>query len=344
MTDEEIIAELKKEPATELKRLQSLPLEKKIEHSVNRIKEFYEYFDGNVYVSFSGGKDSLVLLDIVRKVYPNVKAVYCNTGVDFPSMPKYVHSFSNVIDIFPKKHFPKIIKEDGIVYPSKQVALIVKYAKNGNEWANQYLRGCHKDGTPSSFKKMYKKWAWLKDSDVKISDVCCELLKEKPAREFEKKNNLHPFVGLLAEESQRRKEAWMKTGCNNYNGRATSKPLSIWTTQDILQYIVDNRLPLCEEYGEIKKDSNGMLFTTGEDRTGCVFCAIPLRWDNGKRLQKVQSKYPKLYNTFVNKFGLGEIYKKLGITEFEKIQLDFFEDRQVIKESLITEQTNKSEG
>ena len=31
---------------------------------------------GQVYVSFSGGKDSTVLLDLVRRVYPDVKGAY----------------------------------------------------------------------------------------------------------------------------------------------------------------------------------------------------------------------------------------------------------------------------
>ena len=51
-----------------LKQRQSLPLHLKVELSKNRIKQFYEHFDGNVYVSFSGGKDSTVLLHLVRSL------------------------------------------------------------------------------------------------------------------------------------------------------------------------------------------------------------------------------------------------------------------------------------
>lgn len=58
-----------------LKQRQSLPLHLKVELSKNRIKQFYEHFDGNVYVSFSGGKDSTVLLHLVRSLYPEVPAV-----------------------------------------------------------------------------------------------------------------------------------------------------------------------------------------------------------------------------------------------------------------------------
>ena len=52
--------------------MQSLPLEAKIVKSQLRIREWYEYWNGEVYVSFSGGKDSTVLLHLVRELYPDV--------------------------------------------------------------------------------------------------------------------------------------------------------------------------------------------------------------------------------------------------------------------------------
>ena len=64
-----------------LKQRQGLPLHLKIKMSKQRIREFYEHFDGKVYISFSGGKDSTVLLHLVRSLYPNVKAVYIDTGL-----------------------------------------------------------------------------------------------------------------------------------------------------------------------------------------------------------------------------------------------------------------------
>ena len=56
----------------QLKQMQSLPLEAKIIKSQQRIREWYEHWDGDVYVSFSGGKDSTVLLHLVRELYPDV--------------------------------------------------------------------------------------------------------------------------------------------------------------------------------------------------------------------------------------------------------------------------------
>ena len=56
----------------ELKALQSLPLKVKVAKTKQRIREWVDRFgtDG-VYVSFSGGKDSTVLLHIVREMYGN---------------------------------------------------------------------------------------------------------------------------------------------------------------------------------------------------------------------------------------------------------------------------------
>lgn len=55
--------------AEELKTLQALPLDIKIKKTQLRIKEAIDEFgkDG-LYLSFSGGKDSQVLLDIIRKM------------------------------------------------------------------------------------------------------------------------------------------------------------------------------------------------------------------------------------------------------------------------------------
>ena len=50
----------------ELKQKQSLPLEAKIAMTLRRIREWYEYWDGNVYVSFSGGKDSIKACSLWR--------------------------------------------------------------------------------------------------------------------------------------------------------------------------------------------------------------------------------------------------------------------------------------
>lgn len=60
---------------SDLYQMQSLPLNAKVRMTQWRIREWVdEYGEDGVYISFSGGKDSTVLLDIARKLYPNIKA------------------------------------------------------------------------------------------------------------------------------------------------------------------------------------------------------------------------------------------------------------------------------
>lgn len=87
----------------ELKELQALPLPFKIEVTMQRIRDFYERLNGKVYVAFSGGKDSTVLLHLVRSIYPDVLAVYGNTGIDIPSVRKFALAHENVKIVYPKK-------------------------------------------------------------------------------------------------------------------------------------------------------------------------------------------------------------------------------------------------
>ena len=44
-----------------LKELQALPLERKVLITQSRILEWYNYWNGQVYISFSGGKDNSYL-------------------------------------------------------------------------------------------------------------------------------------------------------------------------------------------------------------------------------------------------------------------------------------------
>ena len=81
----------------DLKELQSKTLEEKIQISTARIIEWYEGWEGQVYVSFSGGKDSTVLLDLVRKIYPDVPAVFADTGLEYPEIREFVKGYDNVV-------------------------------------------------------------------------------------------------------------------------------------------------------------------------------------------------------------------------------------------------------
>lgn len=125
----------------ELRTMQALPLELKVMKTKARIKEFVERFgvDG-VYVSFSGGKDSTVLLHIVRELYPNVEGVFCDTGLEYPEIRNFVKTFDNITWLKPSMTFRDVIIKYGYPFISKEVAECVYNAKKYIESVNRGAR------------------------------------------------------------------------------------------------------------------------------------------------------------------------------------------------------------
>ena len=105
----------------ELRTMQSYPLDLKIMKTKLRIQEWVSYYGlEGVYVSFSGGKDSTVLLHIARELYPNIKALYVDTGLEYPEVKKHVKTWDNVDIIRPKISFKQVIEKYGYPVISKE--------------------------------------------------------------------------------------------------------------------------------------------------------------------------------------------------------------------------------
>jgi 3'-phosphoadenosine 5'-phosphosulfate sulfotransferase (PAPS reductase)/FAD synthetase len=75
---------------------QSLPLRHKIMLLQRSIRDWYEQSDGKVYIAFSGGKDSTVFLHLVRSLYPDLPAVYVDTGLEYPAIREFAKSVESV--------------------------------------------------------------------------------------------------------------------------------------------------------------------------------------------------------------------------------------------------------
>ena len=281
--------------ATDLKQAQALPLEAKIVKTELRIQEFYDHFNGEVYVSFSGGKDSTVLLDIARSLYPDIPAVFFDTGLEYPELKEFVRTIDNVEVRRPNRSFRQVIEEFGYPIISKRIAGYVYTAKRDpNSVRAKTLRG---EIPTKTFGFGDGKWAYLVDAPFNISDYCCDVMKKQPAHKYQKETGRYPIIGTLAEESISRRNIWLQQGCNAFNtAEPISRPLSFWTEQDILQYIQDKNLPYASVYGEIKKNRKGKLETTGEDRTGCIFCAFGCHMEKEpNRFQLLKKTHPKLW-------------------------------------------------
>jgi 3'-phosphoadenosine 5'-phosphosulfate sulfotransferase (PAPS reductase)/FAD synthetase len=299
----------------DLKAMQAWPLARKIRVTQTRIMEFYERFDEKVSVSISGGKDSSVLLDLARRCYPDMEAVYVNTGLDFPEVRSFAMATPNVTVLKPKMRFDEVVKEYGWCYPSKDVAVVIYYARKGSVGSVNRLAGINPDGTLSKWNEShYKKWAFLLDAPFKISDMCCDIMKERPLNEYHRKSGKYPIIGTMAIESDRRRRAWIQSGCNNFNSKhPISRPLSFWTNQNILEYIRMTGLPMASVYGEIVEDKKGRLSTTGEQRTGCMFCPIACHREKVNRFQRMAVSHPKLHKYCMETLGLGEFLDYLGV-------------------------------
>ena len=114
----------------DLRQMQSLPLSLKVSLTKSRLRQWVnEYGEDGVYVSFSGGKDSTVLLHIAREMYPNLRGCFVNTGLEYPEIVEFVKTFDNIDIIKPKMNFKKVIEKYGYPFISKEVAECVYGAK-----------------------------------------------------------------------------------------------------------------------------------------------------------------------------------------------------------------------
>lgn len=87
------------------------------------------HWNRQVVVSFSGGKDSTVLLHLVRSIFPDVKAVFSNTGLEYPELQRHVRSIDNVDIVTPTMRFDEVISTYGYPLIGKEVAEAIYYAR-----------------------------------------------------------------------------------------------------------------------------------------------------------------------------------------------------------------------
>ncbi len=110
--------------------MQALPLDLKVRLTEDRVRAWVDkYGENGVFVSFSGGKDSTVLLDIVRNLYPDVRAVFSNTGLEYPEIRQFAMSHDKVDIVYPDVRFKDVITEYGYPLIGKEVAEAIYYAR-----------------------------------------------------------------------------------------------------------------------------------------------------------------------------------------------------------------------
>lgn len=287
-----------------LKTLQALSLDEKIMLANRRIRDWYYHYDGQVYISFSGGKDSTVLLDLVRKQFPDVPAVFFNTGLEFPEIVEFVKTIENVEFIRPKMTFKQVINKYGYPVVSKEQAKYIYEAKNtkSEKLRNLRLNG-RKTLTGRIQGKISDKWQYLINAPFKISGKCCDVLKKRPAKKYEKTSGNFSFIGLMAEESNLRNQSYQKYGCNAFDMiRPQSRPMMTWKESDVWEYIKRFNIPYSS------------IYDMGYKRTGCVFCLFGVHMEKEpNRFQRMKKTHPNQWNYCIHNLGLKEILEYINV-------------------------------
>ena len=298
----------------DLSIMQAWPLEQKIQVTQAKIIEWYHHYGGLVSVAFSGGKDSLVLLDLARRAFPDIPAVYVDTGLEYPEIRNFVKTIPNVTWLHPEIPFPKVIERYGYPIVSKDVAKRIYYARKGSEWAIRHLNGQMKNGTHSKYNERYMKWRFLIDAPFPISAYCCEVMKKAPLHRYTKESGRMPIIGTMACESERRQASYLKTGCNGFHMKEPkSQPMSFWLERDVLAYLRLTGIPYAPIYGQIIED-RGRLITTGAHRTGCMFCMFGVHLEKEpNRFQRMALTHPKQYDFCINKLGCGRVLDYINV-------------------------------
>ena len=304
----------------DLKAMREWTLKRKIQVTQTRIIEWYQRYKGQVYVSFSGGKDSTVLLDLTRRIYPEVPGVFLDTGLEYPEIRDFVRTKEKIVWLKPEMNFRKAIETYGYPLASKEISKQISAARRGAKNAILAFDGKDVAGNETEYRKRYKKWKFLYESDIPISEKCCEVMKKKPAKKYEKGTGRKAIIATMTEESTLRTQAWLKNGCNAFEAkRPSSQPMSFWTEQDVLQYLNEFKIPYASVYGEIMQDEKGKYYTTRCNRTGCVFCGFGCHLEKEpNRFQRLKQTHPKLWEYCMkpwNEGGLGmkEVLDYIGV-------------------------------
>lgn len=195
--------------------------------------------------------------------------------------------------------------------------------------------------------------------DFPVSNKCCLYIKEQPCDQWAKEHNSRPFLGLMASEGGQREEALTDHGCN-YFGKTVirSAPFTPFLRQDILmlakemdkwyhQHLVifeeafheqpygqnqDGSLKeyepvesiIPEIYGAIEQKTDGTLYTTGAQRTGCSMCGFGIHMEKRPhRFDQLRIRNPKEWEFWMyrcctdqktgEKYGWGRVLDCIGV-------------------------------
>lgn len=274
----------------DLRKLQAQSLDDKVQRTLGLISEWYEHWDNQCYVSFSGGKDSTILADIAAKWCAiagiPLDLVFVDTGLEYPEIKEHVRTFAQYLRVKydndvqhtvlrPKMTFAEVIAKYGYPMIGKTQSNCIRLARQNLNQNKYSLRLMHLGVTVDDAVTMglqipepdmiarfqraadgskfnNKKYRELLDVDFLVSDVCCDIMKKTPLHTYEKMTGRHGITGQMADESMIRENAWLKNGCNAFTAKVPkSNPMSFWLGQNVLEYIKAYDIPIASVYGDV---------------------------------------------------------------------------------------------
>ena len=194
-------------------------------------RAFKEHKPERCAVACSFGKDSLVVLDLVRKQFPEILTIFCNTGVEFPETMAFKKQLVDAWNL----NFKEV------------KSLTHTFWSCVDQYGWPPLRFDGKHGA----------------REIK----CCYYLKEKPSQDFYKENKIElVFTGITSAESRNR--LMLQYRCGDYYFVKTQNlwkchPIMSWSKEDVWTYIRENHLPYNSFYDRFPNQRVGCLPCTG---------------------------------------------------------------------------------
>lgn len=230
-----------------------------------------KYGEENFYLSYSGGKDSTVLSELIDMALPGntIPRVYADTGIEFTMIREFVYNKSlsdnRFVMIKPSKNIKNMLEEKGYPFKSKgHSEILSRYQRSGRTLSVKQYLGEREDKAPWSSEKSCPKilkYQFSEGFNLKVSDSCCNELKEKPLGKWKRENGKkYGIVGIMRAERGRRSTAV----CLAFKGGklANFQPLAPITKEWEAWFIDTYNISICDIY---KPPFNF-------ERTGCKGC------------------------------------------------------------------------
>ena len=323
--------------------------EDKIDVATARVLEWVDTCaeNGKNYAVSVGGLDSIVLLLFVRRILGECEGISVSSLEDV-SIQK-VHKELGCTIIKPDMNFHQVLNTYGFPVISKQIAGKLEHLQIPRDQADQrklYYNHALMTGETGPWGGFVYSESMKLDDELlklfgghyaedrpdleckvapfKVSDKCCEVMKEAPSRRYQEEHNIWPFLGLMQIEGGQRRFSLRKHGCNYVGkGVARSCPFNYLSRQDLLTLALDLKAPVPEIYGEIVRDPDGKLRTTKAQRTGCNMCGFGIHLESRPhRFDRLKERNPKYWHFLMyecvtdengEKYGWGRVLDYLGI-------------------------------